>query len=49
MLSDHGGELESVQLGHADVDQNDGNFILEQEFERFAPGSRSDKIFPKLL
>jgi hypothetical protein len=34
---------------HADVDQNDRNFILEQVFERLAPRGRDDKIFAELL
>ena len=49
MLADHGGELEPVQLRHADVDQDDGDFVLEQKFQRLAPGSGDDQIFAKLL
>ena len=40
MLADHGGEFEAVQFRHADVDQNDRDLVLEQEFERLAPGGR---------
>ena len=49
MLADHGGEFEPIELRHADVDQNDGNFILEQIFERLPPGGRDDEIFAELL
>ena len=49
MLADHGGELEAVQFRHADVDQNDRNFVLEQIFERFASRGRDDEIFAELL
>ena len=49
MLADHGGKLEPVQFRHADVDQNDRNFVLEQVFERLAPRGRDDKIFAELL
>ena len=49
MLADHGGKLETVQFRHADVDQNDGDLVLEQVFERFTPGGCNDEIFSKLL
>src|SRR5262249_61440279 len=35
MLADHRRQLKAVELGHADVDQDDRNLVLEQEFERF--------------
>ena len=49
MLADHGGEFETVQLRHADVDQNDRDFVLEQVFERLAAGSGHDEILAELL
>ena len=49
MLADHGGEFEAVQFRHAHVDQNDGDFVLEQIFERFAPGRGDDEIFSEFL
>ena len=49
MLADHGGQFEAVELGHADVDQNDGDFVLEQKFERLAAGGGDDQIFAELL
>ncbi len=36
MLADHRGKLEPVKFRHADVDQDDRDFVLEQEFKRFA-------------
>ena len=49
MFADHGGEFETVQFRHADVDQNDGDFVLEQELERFAARGGRDQIFAELL
>ena len=49
MFADHGGELETVELGHADVDQDDRDFVLEQEFQRLAAGSGDDQILAELL
>src|SRR6267154_3549888 len=49
MLADHGGDLESVQFRHANVDQNDGDFVLEEEFERLPAGRGDHEILSKLL
>jgi hypothetical protein len=49
MLADHRGELEPVQFRHADVDQNDGNLVLQEILERFPPGGSDHQIFAKLL
>ena len=49
MLADHGGEFEPVQFGHADIDQDNGDFVLEQEFKRFASRGGGDEIFSKLF
>ena len=49
MLADHCGEFEAVQLGHADVDQNDGDFVFEQEFERLPSRSSDDEILSKFF
>ncbi len=48
MLADHRRELEAVEIGHADVDQNDGDFRLEQVLERLAAGRCLDQIFAEL-
>ena len=40
VLAHHRGQLESVELGHDDVDQDDRELGLEQVLERFAAGSR---------
>ena len=49
MLADHGGELEPVQFRHADVDQDDGDLVLEQDLERLASRSRDDEILAEFL
>jgi len=49
MLADHGGKLETVQFRHADVDQNDRNFVLEQVFERFAARAATTRFSPSSL
>ena len=49
MLADHGGEFETVELGHADVDEYDRDLVLEQEFECLAAGSRDDEVFAELF
>ena len=38
-----------VEFGHADVDQDDGDFVLEQIFERFAAGGRHHEVFVEFL
>jgi hypothetical protein len=38
MFADHGRKFEAIQLRHADVDQDDGDVVLEQELERFTAG-----------
>ena len=40
MLADHGGELEAVEVGHADVHQHDGDLVLQQVLERFLRRTR---------
>ena len=49
VFADHRGQLEAVELGHADVDQNHGNFVLEEIFQGFASRGRHHEIFAKLL
>ena len=44
MLADHRGQLETVELRHADVDQDDGDFGLEQMLQRLAAGRRLDQV-----
>ena len=36
MLAQHARELEPVELGHADVDENDRDIVLQQERQRLA-------------
>ena len=40
MLADHRGELEAVELRHADVDQDDRDLVLEQMLQRLLAGRR---------
>ena len=49
MLADHGGELEAVKLRHADIEQDDRDFVLEQIFQRLAAGRYGDEVFSELL
>ena len=48
MLADHLGQLEAVQFGHADIDQDDRDLGLEQIGQRFLGGGRRDQIFAQL-
>ena len=48
MLADHRGELEAVELGHADVHQDDRNLVLEQLLQRLLGGRGDDQIVAKL-
>ena len=49
MLPDHLGELEPVQIRHADVHQNNGNLVLEQLFERLLAGRGLDQLLSQIL
>jgi len=40
MFADHRGQFEPVQFRHANVDQDDGDVVLQQELERFPPGTK---------
>ena len=48
MLADHGGQLEAVELRHADVDQHDGDVGLQQMLERLARRRRLDQVLAEL-
>jgi len=37
--------IETVELRHADVDQDDCDLVPEQEFQRLAAGRRHDEVF----
>ena len=49
MFADHRGKFESVEFRHANVDQDDGDVVLEQELERFAPRRGRDQVFSEVL
>jgi hypothetical protein len=36
MLADHRGELEAVELGHADIHQDDGDVGAQEALQRLA-------------
>ncbi len=44
MLADHRRKLKAVEIRHADVDQHDGDVVLEQELQRFPRRRRLDQI-----
>jgi len=48
MFADHGGEFEAVEFGHADVQQDHGDVVLEQAFQRFAAGRRHQQGLAQL-
>ena len=49
MVADHGGEFEAVELGHAHVDENDGDLRLEQRFQCGFGGRRLDQVLAQFL
>jgi hypothetical protein len=48
MLADHRGELETVELRHADVDQHDTDVVLQQQHEGFARRVGLEEILVEL-
>src|ERR1700682_1208513 len=49
MIAQHGGELETVKLRHADVDKNDRNVVLEQELQGLARRRGLDQVLVQLV
>ena len=49
MLADHAGKFETIQLRHANVDQNDRDLVLEQVLERIPAGGGDHEILAELL
>src|SRR4029077_12965218 len=49
MVADHRGELEAVDVGHVNVDENDGDVIFEEELERLGRVARAQQIFADVL
>src|SRR6185295_651766 len=49
MLADHGGQLETVEIGHADVDENDRDILLEQVSQCFLSTVGLDEIFAQAV
>ena len=48
MLPQHLDQLEAVELRHADVDQDDGDVVLQQNLERFARRRRANEVLIQL-
>ena len=46
MLADHRGQLEAVEIGHAYIDQNERDLVLQQIFERLARRGGLEQGFP---
>jgi hypothetical protein len=49
MLADHGRELEAVEFRHADIDQDDRDFVLQEIFQRLAPRGGDREVFAEFL
>src|SRR5882672_4311021 len=48
MLANHGREFEAVEIGHAHVDENERDFMLEQAFKGLPGGRRFQQVFADL-
>src|SRR5439155_25878860 len=48
-LTNQRGGLKTVHAGHVDVEKNDGEFVVEQRPQRFAPGIGADYCLPEVL
>ncbi len=48
VIADQRGELETVKLRHADVDQDDRGVVLEQKLQRLARGRRLDEVLAEI-
>ena len=49
MLADHRGELEAVEVRHADVHQDDRDLRLQQILQRLLAGRGLDQVFVELM
>ena len=47
-LAYHGGELEPIQVGHADIDQDDGDLGLEEMLQRLSARRGLDQILAEI-
>src|SRR5262249_1710005 len=48
MLTDHGGKLKPVEIGHAHIHENDGHVHFQELIESLAPRGGLEKIFAEL-
>src|SRR6185437_7860989 len=49
VIADHGGKLEAVQVGHADVDQDNGDVRFKQMLKRFPPRACLEQVFVQAM
>ena len=47
-LANQGGRLEAVHFRHVDVEQDDGEVVLQQTAQGLAPGGRLDDVLAEL-
>ena len=48
MVTDHRRKLESVGFGHVNVDENDGDILLQKVLERFPRAVCRDQVLPQI-
>ena len=48
MLTDHRGQFEAVEFGHANVDQHHPEIVFQEQLQRFGGRSSLDQILPEL-
>ena len=49
MIADHRRELETVDVRHVDVDENDGDVVLEQQLERLRGVAGAQQVLADVL
>ena len=48
MLADHRGQFEPVEIGHADIDQHDGDIGPQKLLQRLIRRAGLDQVLPEL-
>jgi hypothetical protein len=49
MLPDHIGKLETINLRHADIHEDDRDIFFEEKFKGFPAGVGLDQVLPKFV
>jgi len=49
MTSDHGRQFKPIELGHADVYQQDGDVVLKQILKRVLTGTYCHEVFVQVF